>query len=87
MHKFMDMNQLIEVCLQQAALARRLAPHLLPLELLDRTAAAMVCLAPRLPDAVLQLAMNEVAGQLGIAPESTSVMSSCPARSPIEGWC
>ena len=85
MHKLMEMNQLIDACLEQAVLARRLAPHLLPLELLDRTAAAMVCLAPRLPDAVLQLAMNEVAGQLGIALESTAVMSGHPTRSPIQG--
>ena len=46
------------------ALAQRLAPELLPTELLNRSAAAVGCLLPRLPDAVLELALNETARQL-----------------------
>ena len=72
MLELIDISLLIEASLEQAALARRVSPDLRPLELLDRTAAAMACLAPRLPDPVLELAMNEVASQLGIAPASTS---------------
>lgn len=67
MLKLVDIGQLIDVCLEQASLAKRLSPDLRPDDLLDRTAAAVGCLVPRLPDAVLELAINEVADQLGIA--------------------
>lgn len=55
---------MIAICLEQARLARRLSPDLLLPELLDRTAAAIGCLLPRLPDAVLELAIQEAALQL-----------------------
>lgn len=64
MTELIDLRLLITICLEQAQIAQRLAPDGLPLELLDRTAAAISCLPPRLPNAVLEMAMNEVADQL-----------------------
>lgn len=62
--ELIDVNLLIAACCDQAELAQRLAPQLHPAELLDRAAAAIGCLQPRLPDAVLDLAMRETARRL-----------------------
>lgn len=64
MSDLVDIRLLISICLNQLHLAQSLAPGLHPAELLDRTAAAISCLLPRLPDAVLEMAMNEVAEQI-----------------------
>lgn len=64
MVELVDIALLIQACRQQVALAQKLSPELLPAELLDRAAAAISCLLPRLPDAVLELAINETAQQL-----------------------
>lgn len=64
MAELIDIRLLIQICLEQVTLAQRLAPELLPTELLNRSAAAVGCLLPRLPDAVLELALNETARQL-----------------------
>ena len=64
MAEWIDIRLFTQICLQQVALAQCLAPELLPIELLNRSAAAVGCLLPRLPDAVLELALNETARQL-----------------------
>ena len=64
MAELIDIRLLTQICLEQVALAQRLAPELLPTELLNRSAAAVGCLLPRLPDGVLELALNETARQL-----------------------
>ncbi|MEB3302383.1 MAG: hypothetical protein VKN56_10500 [Cyanobacteriota bacterium] len=68
MADLIDLRLLIATCVEQALLARILAPDLNAIDLLDRTAAAISCLLPRLPDAVLELAINEAALQLETTP-------------------
>lgn len=68
MADLIDLRLLITACVEQARLARILAPDLNAIDLLDRTAAAISCLLPRLPDAVLELAINEAAFQLETNP-------------------
>jgi len=68
MADLIDLRLLIAACVEQALLARILAPDLNAIDLLDRTAAAISCLLPRLPDAVLELAINETALQLEATP-------------------
>jgi hypothetical protein len=64
MSALVDIRLLISVCLNQLKLVHYLAPGLDSAELLDRTAAAISCLMPRLPDAVLEMEINEAAQQL-----------------------
>ncbi len=64
MSDLVDIRLLISACLSQLQLARTLAPGLDSLECLNRTAAAISCLLPRLPDAVLDMAITEAAAQL-----------------------
>jgi hypothetical protein len=64
MSDFVDIRLLISVCLNQFHLVHSLAPGLDSAELLDRTAAAISCLLPRLPDAILEMAINEAAQEL-----------------------
>lgn len=68
MADLIDFRLLIAACVDQSRLARILGPDLNVIDLLDRTAAAMSCLLPRLPDAVLELAINEAALQLEATP-------------------
>ncbi len=68
MADLIDLRLLIAACVEQALLARIVTPDLNPIDLLDRTAAAISCLLPRLPDAVLELAINEAALQLEATP-------------------
>ena len=56
-----DIRLLIAATLEQARLAQLLSPDLSHIDLLDRTAAAISTLLPRLPDAVLEYAINEAA--------------------------
>jgi hypothetical protein len=68
MADLIDIRLLTVACLEQARLAQHLSPGLSRIDLLDRTAAAMSALAPRLPDAVLEFAMNEAAQLLVASP-------------------
>ena len=67
MVELLDIRLLIATCREQAEMVQRLSPNLLPLELLNRTAAAIGCLVPQLPDSILELAINEAASQMGIS--------------------
>ena len=64
MSDLVDIRLLISVCLSQLHLAHSLAPDLHSSDHLDRAAAAISCLLPRLPDAVLEMAINKAADQL-----------------------
>lgn len=64
MGELIDIQLLIEISRCQAQIAHQLAPELPHAELLDRTAAALSCLAPRLPDRVLQFAIDQLAERL-----------------------
>ena len=64
MSDLVDIRLLISTCVNQLDLVQSLAPGLHQAELLDRSAASISCLLPRLPDAVLEMAMNEAAEQL-----------------------
>lgn len=64
MSDLVDIRLLISVCLNQFHLVHSLTPGLDSAELLDRTAAAISCLLPRLPDAILEMAINEAAQEL-----------------------
>ncbi|WP_438983847.1 hypothetical protein [Vulcanococcus sp.] len=68
MADLVDIRLLIAAILEQARLAQLLAPDLSHIDLLDRTAAAISTLVPRLPDAVLEFAINEAAQLLNAAP-------------------
>lgn len=68
MGDLLEIQLLIDSCLAQAQLAHQLAPDLPLSELLDRTAAAIGCLAPRLPDRVLQFAIDRMAERLELLP-------------------
>jgi hypothetical protein len=68
MADLIDIRLLIAATLEQARLAQLLSPDLSHIDLLDRTAAAISTLLPRLPDAVLEYAMNEAAQLLNAAP-------------------
>ncbi len=68
MADLIDIRLLIAVTLEQARLAQLLSPDLSHIDLLDRTAAAIITLLPRLPDAVLEYAMNDAAQFLNAAP-------------------
>jgi hypothetical protein len=61
MADLIDIRLLIAATLEQARLVQLLSPDLSHIDLLDRTAAAISTLLPRLPDAVLEYAMNEAA--------------------------
>ncbi|MEN9767286.1 hypothetical protein [Vulcanococcus sp.] len=68
MADLVDIRLLIAVSLEQVRLAQLLSPDLTPVELLDRTAAAISTLVPRLPDPVLEFVINEVAQLLNATP-------------------
>jgi hypothetical protein len=68
MADLIDIRLLIAATLEQARLAQLLSPDISHIDLLDRTAAAISTLLPRLPDAVLEYAMNEAAQLLNAAP-------------------
>ena len=68
MADLIDIRLLIAATLEQARLAQLLSPDLSHIDLLDRMAAAISTLLPRLPDAVLEYAMNEAAQLLNAAP-------------------
>jgi hypothetical protein len=57
MADLIDIRLLIAATLEQARLAQLLSPNLSHIDLLDRTAAAISTLLPRLPDAVLEYAI------------------------------
>ena len=60
----LDIQVLIMVCREQVFFAQHLAPDLLLIDWLDRAAAAMGCLVPRLPDSILELVINAVADEM-----------------------
>lgn len=68
MADLIDIRLLIAISLEQVRLAQVLSPGLSRIDLLDRTAAAISTILPRLPDAVLEFAINEVGLQLNAAP-------------------
>jgi hypothetical protein len=68
MADLIDIRLLTVACLEQARLAQHLSPGLSHVDLLDRTAAAISTLVPRLPDAVLEFAINEVGQLLNASP-------------------
>ena len=62
-----DIRLLISVCQAQLHLVRSLAPDVHSSELFDRAAAAISCILPRLPDSILEMAINEAAQQLNFS--------------------
>jgi hypothetical protein len=64
MSDLVDIRLLISVCLSQLRLVHSLAPDVHSSELVDRAAAAISCILPRLPDPILDMAINEAAKQL-----------------------
>ncbi len=64
MSGLVDVRLLVSVCVIQLHLAHSVEPDLRSSDHLDRAAAAISCLLPRLPDAVLEMAINDAADQL-----------------------
>jgi hypothetical protein len=64
MSDLVDIRLLISACLSQLRLVHSLAPDVHSSELVDRTAAAISCILPRLPDSILEMAINEAVKQL-----------------------
>ena len=64
MSDLVDIRLLISACLAQLHLVQLLAPDIHSAELVDRAAAAISCILPRLPDSVLEMAINEATQQL-----------------------
>jgi hypothetical protein len=64
MSDLVDIRLLLSVCLNQLHLVQSLAPDVHSSWLFHRAAAAISCILPRLPDSILEMAINEAAKQL-----------------------
>jgi len=64
MSDLVDIRLLISACLSQLRLVQSLAPDVHSSWLVHCAAAAISCILPRLPDSILEMAINEAAKQL-----------------------